>query len=219
MGRTVYDLGLATHLHSTFDDSMKPGEWIMKKVLKSVLSTGFLALAALTGTGKAYAALPPHNDPDLEISRIRCQIDIDIDPATGLESPKVQIQGKARSGDAMEAHAVRFMVDNISVPISIIAPTIDTVLELGSATADWDTFPDDASSAPVIDGDFAVDGDSISVTAQVLESSQTVSEIAECATKISAQFTQDTKGVCKLKDFNRGKCKSGDILPDGTIMP
>jgi hypothetical protein len=191
----------------------------MTKATKLAVSAGFLALATLTGTGKAYAVLPPHNDPDLEISRIRCQIDIDIDPVTGLESPKVQIQGKARSGDAMEAHAVRFKVENISVPISIIAPTIDTVFDLGSATADWDSFPDLGSSATVIDGDFAVDGDSIQVTAQVLESSQTVSEIAQCATKISAQFTQDTKGVCKLKDFNRGKCKSGDILPDGTIMP
>ena len=191
----------------------------MKKATSSVVGIGFLALATLTGTGKAYAVLPPHNDPDLEISRIRCQIDIDIDPATGLESSKVQIQGKARSGDAMEAHAVRFMVENISVPISIIAPTFDTVLEFGSATADWDSFPDVTSSAVVIDGDFAVDGESIRITAQVLESSQTVSEIAGCATKISAQFTQDTKGVCKLKDFNRGKCKSGDILPDGTVMP
>lgn len=173
----------------------------------------------LISTGLAVAALPPHNDPDLEISRVRCQIDIDIDPVTLLEAPKVQIQGKARSGDTMEAHAVRFMVENVSVPISLIAPTIDTVLELGSATADWDTFPDAVSTATVIDGYFAVDGESIRVTAQVLESGQTVSEIAVCATKISAQFTQDTKGVCKLKDFNRGKCKSGDILPDGTIMP
>ena len=173
----------------------------------------------LISTGLAVAALPPHNDPDLEISRVRCQIDIDIDPVTLLEAPKVQIQGKARSGDTMEAHVVRFMVENVSVPISLIAPTIDTVLELGSATADWDTFPDAVSTATVIDGYFAVDGESIRVTAQVLESGQTVSEIAVCATKISAQFTQDTKGVCKLKDFNRGKCKSGDILPDGTIMP
>jgi len=173
----------------------------------------------LVSTSLAVAALPPHNDPDLEISRVRCQIDIDIDPATGLESSKVQIQGKARSGDAMEAHAIRFMVENISVPISLIAPTVDSVIDLGSATADWDTFPDATSSATVIDGDFVVDGDSIRVTAQVLESGQTVSDIAACATKISAQFTQDTKGVCKLKDFNRGKCKSGDILPDGTVMP
>ena len=119
----------------------------------------------------------------------------------------------------MEQHAVRFMVENISVPTSLIAPTIDTVFDLGSATADWDSFPDAVSTASVIDGDFVVDGDSIRVTGQILESGQTVSEIATCATKISAQFTQDTKGVCKLKDFNRGKCKSGDILPDGTVMP
>ena len=81
------------------------------------------------------------------------------------------------------------------------------------------SFPDTVSTATVIDGDFVVDGDSIRVTGQILESGQTVSDIATCATKISAQFTQDTKGVCKLKDFNRGKCKSGDILPDGTVMP
>lgn len=186
---------------------------------KGLIAQIIAGTGLLLATGLALAALPPHNDPDLEISRVRCQIDIDIDPATGLEVPKVQIQGKARSGATMEQHAIRFMVENISVPVSLIAPTIDTVLELGSATADWDTFPDAVSTASVIDGDFVVDGDSIRMTGQILESGQTVSEIATCATKISAQFTQDTKGVCKLKDFNRGKCKSGDILPDGTIMP
>ena len=76
-----------------------------------IAGTSLLVLAGL-----AEAALPPHNDPDLEISRVRCQIDIDIDPVTLLEATKVQIQGKARSGDAMEGHAVRFMVENVSVP-------------------------------------------------------------------------------------------------------
>lgn len=193
---------------------MKAQAGFTSKITGFIVGTGLLLSA-----GIAAAALPAHNDPDLEISRIRCQIDIDIDPATGLETPKVQIQGKARSGASLEQHAVRFMVENISVPVSLIAPTIDTVFELGSATADWDTFPDGVATVTVIAGDFAVDGDSIRVSAQVLESGQTVSEIASCATKISAQFTQDTKGVCKLRDFNRGKCKSGDILPDGTIMP
>ena len=186
---------------------------------KGFITQMIAGTSLLVATGLAVAALPAHNDPDLEISRVRCQIDIDIDPVTLLEAPKVQIQGKARSGATMEGHAIRFMVENISVPVSLIAPTIDTVLELGSATADWDTFPDAVSTASAIDGDFVVDGDSIRVTGQILESGQTVSEIATCATKISAQFTQDTKGVCKLKDFNRGKCKSGDILPDGSVMP
>jgi hypothetical protein len=50
-------------------------------------------------------------------------------------------------------------------------------------------------------------------------SGQQVTDVAKCASKISSQFTQQTQNVCKLKDFLRDKCKSGDTLPDGTIMP
>ena len=59
----------------------------------------------------------------------------------------------------------------------------------------------------------------IEAFAQVVATGQTVSDVGECADKTSAQFTQQTKNVCKLRDYNRGKCKSGDLLPDGTIMP
>ena len=69
----------------------------MMKATKLTTGAGTLALTMLICAGNANAVLPPHNDPDLEISRVRCQIDIDIDPVTGVESPKVQIQGKARS--------------------------------------------------------------------------------------------------------------------------
>ena len=183
------------------------------------LTQMIVGTSLLVSAGLAEAALPPHNDPDLEISRVRCQIDIDIDPATGVESPKVQIQGKARAGAAMEAHEIIFRVENRSVGISPVAPTIQTRIELGSATADWDTFPDDASVTATIAGDFAVDGDTIRITAEILESGQLVLDEGQCATKTASQFRQDTKGVCTLRDFNRGKCKSGDILPDGSIMP
>jgi hypothetical protein len=155
---------------------------IQIRTIKSLISTA-LSLAALIvmtlGSSSAFAQLA--NDPALELFRIRCQIDIDVDPATGVESPKVQIQAKARA-DILDGQSVDFWIENVS---TAAAPpsTVNTTFVEGSASADWDTFPDAADH------------------------------------KTSAQFTQQTKGVCKLKDFNRGKCKSGDILPDGTIMP
>jgi hypothetical protein len=166
---------------------------IQIRTIKSLISTA-LSLAALIvmtlGSSSAFAQLA--NDPALELFRIRCQIDIDVDPATGVESPKVQIQAKARA-DILDGQSVDFWIENVS---TAAAPpsTVNTTFVEGSASADWDTFPDAADPTPVsiVAGDFD---------------------------KTSAQFTQQTKGVCKLKDFNRGKCKSGDILPDGTIMP
>ena len=190
---------------------------ITSKLTKWPAQLASTALLTLTA-GAVMADLPPHNDPDLEMFRVRCQIDVAVDPATGLEVPKVQIQGKARAGDTLEAHAIRFMVENLSGG-TVIAPTIDTVVEQGSATADWDTFPDLIDPVPVIDGGFAAGGDIIRISGQILESGQTVSEVGTCAAKVSQQFRQDTKNVCKLKAFNRGKCKSGMILPDGSIMP
>jgi hypothetical protein len=169
------------------------------------------------GSGTAFAQLA--NDPALELFRIRCQIDIDVDPETGNESPKVQIQAKARA-DILDGQAVDFWIENVSTPMAP-PPVVHTVFELGSAAADWDTFPDTADPTPVslVAGDFVVAGESVKATAQVTATGQSVSDVAECADKTSAQYTQQTKGVCKLKDYNRGKCKSGDILPDGTIMP
>jgi len=144
-----------------------------------------------------------------------------MNPATGLIEPKVQIQAKARA-DLLDALQVGFLVENISAPIAPLPPSVVyTDFALGSATADWDTFPDPLDLNPVtfVAGDFVADGESIKVTAQVTLTGQTVTGVASCVDKTSAQFKQQTKNVCTLKKFNRGRCKSGDILPDGTVMP
>lgn len=190
------------------------------KAIRSVLGIGFLALGTLAGSSAAFAQVAVI-DPSLEVFRIRCQIDADMDPATGLIVPKVQIQAKARA-DLLDGQEVGIMVENISVTPAPLPSVVYTVFDLGSATADWDTFPDPLDPNPVVEfiaGDFVGADENIKITAQVTSTGQTVSDVAKCVDKTSAQFKQQTKGVCKLKDFNRGKCKSGDILPDGTIMP
>lgn len=111
------------------------------------------------------------------------------------------------------------MVENITATIPPLPSIISTVFEFGSATAGWDTFPDSFSLVETIPGDFVLSGESIKATAQITSTGQTVSDVAQCVDKTSSQFKQQTKGVCKLKDFLRMKFKSGDILPDGTIMP
>ena len=182
------------------------------------------------GSNSAFAQAVPI-DPSLEVFRIRCQIDADLNPANGLIEPKVQIQAKARA-DLLDGAAIGFLVENISRPIAPLPPNVvNTVIELGSASADWDTFPDPGDLTPVtvVAGDFVESnpdpvtgeliGEMIKVTAQVTVTGQTVTGTGHCADKTSAQFKQQTKNVCTLKKFNRGKCKSGDILPDGTIMP
>jgi len=190
----------------------------LMKTTRSVAGIGFLALATLAGSSSAFAQVAP-NDPALEVFRIRCQIDADINPATGLVEPKVQIQAKARA-DILDGYEIGFLVENISVT-TLPPNVVKTVFDLGSATADWDTFPDPLDPNPVtaVDGGFVLPDEFVRVTALVTSSGQAVDDIAQCADKTSAQFTQQTKGVCKLKDFNRGKCKPGDLLPDGTIMP
>jgi hypothetical protein len=186
------------------------------KLLNGLAALGLLTVLLL-GSNAALAQVA--NDPALELFRIRCQVDIDVNPDTGLSEPKVQIQAKARA-DILDGQAVVFWVENRS---SVQAPpaSISTTFELGSAAADWDTFPDPLDPNPVttVSGDFVAAGEMVEAFAQVVATGQTVSDVGECADKTSAQFTQQTKGVCKLKDYNRGKCKSGDILPDGTIMP
>ena len=159
-------------------------------------------------------------DPSLEVFRVRCQIDVDIDPVTGLQAQKVQIQGKARA-ELLDGEVVGIMVENITVPIPPLPSVVNTTFELGSASVDWDTFPDAGSLNPatIIPGDFVAADETIRITAQVASTGQTVSDTGRCADKTSAQFKQDTKGVCKLKDYLRDKCKPGDILPDGTILP
>ena len=192
----------------------------MMKSIRCVVGTGFLALATLGASGNAFAQTV---DETFEVFRIRCQIDIDVDPATGLEEPKVQIQVKARAEllDTVDIWVERYPGTGVPEDFSSV---VSTFFDAGSATADWDTFPDPFNPNPVstIPGDFVVDGDQIQAHARdtsVFGAGQQVTDVAECASKISAQFTQDTKNVCKLKDFLRDKCKSGDILPDGTIMP
>jgi hypothetical protein len=153
----------------------------LMKATRSVASMGLLALVTLAGSGTASAQLV---DTSFEVFRIRCQIDIDIDPVTGLEVPKVQIQAKAR------------------------ADLLDT---------DWDTFPDALDPNPVatIPGDFVVDGEQIQVHARdtsVFGSGQQVTDVAECASKVSAQFRQQTKPpkICDMPGdedkLAEGKC-------------
>ena len=186
------------------------------KLITNITALGVLAALTLGGSSALAQAV---NDPALELFRIRCQIDIDVNPTTGLSEPKVQIQAKSRA-DILDGQEVKFWVENRS-SVQAPPPVVTTNFELGSAAADWDTFPDPADPSPVsvVSGDFAAAGELIEAFAQVVATGQTVSDVGECADKTSAQFTQQTKGVCKLKDYNRGKCKSGDILPDGTIMP
>jgi hypothetical protein len=185
----------------------------------ATVTTIALLVLATVGSNPAFAQAAL-NDPSLEVFRIRCQIDADINPATGLPEPKVQIQAKARA-DLLDGLNVGIMVENISSAVPPLPSTVNTVFEFGSATADWDTFPDpgDLSPVTVIPGDFVLADESIKVTAQVTLTGQTVTDIGQCADKTSAQFTQQTKNVCTLKKFNRGRCKSGDTLPDGTVMP
>ena len=198
----------------------------------AVANVTTLALLVLltVGSSSAFAQVVPL-DASLEVFRIRCQIDADVDPLTGLLEPKVQIQAKARA-DLLDGAAIGFLVENISRPIAPLPPNVvNTVIELGSASADWDTFPDPGDLTPVtvVAGDFVESnpdpvtgeliGEMIKVTAQVTVTGQTVTGTGHCADKTSAQFKQQTKNVCTLTKFIRGKCKSGDILPDGTIMP
>ena len=113
------------------------------------------------------------------------------------------------------------MVENVTATNPPLPSVVNTSFELGSASVDWDTFPDPGSLNPatIITGDFVAADETIKITAQVISTGQTVSDTGRCADKTSAQFKQDTKGICKLRDFLRDKCKSGDILPDGTTLP
>ena len=193
----------------------------MTTMTLSFLKAGItaLALTAFFGTNAAFAqeAVLDHS---FEVFRIRCQIDSDIDPVTGLLEPKVQIQVKARA-DLLDGLEVGIMVENTSSSVPPLPSIVYTVFDFGSATADWDTFPDPANLDPVtvIAGDFVLAEEWIKATAEVTITGQRVSDGVQCEDKRSAQFKQQTKGVCKLKDFLRDKCKPGDILPDGTIQP
>ena len=60
--------------------------------IANVKTLTFLVLMTV-GSSAALAQL----DPSMEMFRIRCQIDEDIDPVTNELLPKVQIQGKARA--------------------------------------------------------------------------------------------------------------------------
>jgi len=200
----------------------------MTDIAMANLTTLAILVLMIVGSSSANAQVV---DPSLEVFRIRCQIDSDVNPATGVVEPKVQIQAKARA-DLLDSLEIGFLVENVSRPVSPLPPAVVyTVSEFGSASADWDTFPDPLDPAPVtwVAGDFVEAnpdpdtgesiGETIRVTAQVTATGQTVTGTAQCADKTGAQFRQDTKGVCTLKKFLRNKCKPGDILPDGTIQP
>ncbi|HIG39544.1 MAG: hypothetical protein ABGY96_27040 [bacterium] len=178
------------------------------------------ALVVLIVASSSVFAAPAPIDPAMEVFRIRCQIDADIDPATGLSAPKVQIQAKARA-ELLDGFAVGIMVENISAAVPPLPAIVNTTFELGSATADWDTFPDPGDPTPVafIPGDFVLADGLIKITTQVTSTSQTVTGTASCVDKTGGQFKQDTKGVCTMKKFRRGKCKPGDILPGGGTQP
>ena len=195
----------------------------MTSIAISQITILSLLVVMTVGSSLALAQLAPPTaplDPSLEVFRIRCQIDLDVNPVTGLTEPKVQIQGKARA-ELLDGWQVGIMVENISSTFPPLPGVVNTVFELGSASADWDTFPDPGDLTPVatIPGDFVAGGETIKVTAQITSTGQTVSDVAECVDKEGGQFKQDTKGVCTMTKFLRGKCKSGDILPDGTVQP
>lgn len=198
---------------------MKPK--YIKSSRVAVTNLMLLSLLLLT-TGvnnQSYAQAAPI-DLTLEVFRIRCQIDEDIDPDTGLMVPKVQIQAKARA-EILDGYAVGIMVENQSRVVPPLPSVVNTVFELGTATADWDTFPDPDSLATVspISGDFVTADELIKITAQVASTGQTVTGTGQCADKTSSQFRQDTKNQCTMKKYLLDKCKSGDVLPDGTIVP
>ncbi len=178
----------------------------------------FFALFMLVVVCSNYAQAV-EKDPSLEVYRVRCQIDQDVDPATGLIESKVQIQGKVRA-ETLDGLDVEIWVENADR--NLPPPNkVTATFELGSAAADWDTFPDpdDPNFVEFVSGTFVADGENIIINAHVPATAQTVMDTGKCADKTSAQFKQDTKGVCKLKDFLRDKCKPGDILPDGSIQP
>jgi hypothetical protein len=186
------------------------------KATRSPVGIGFLALATLVGGGKANAQLVV--DDAFEVFRIRCQIDIDVNPNTGLEEPKVQIQVKARADllDRVDIWVTRYPGTGDPRDSSSV---VSTFFDLGSATADWDTFPDPVDPNVVtILGDFVVDGDQIQAHARdtsSFESGQQVTDVAECATKVSSQFRQQTKPpkICDMPGdedkLAEGKC----VLP------
>ena len=98
----------------------------MRNLVPSLAKTAITALA-LTAFGGTDAAFAQTLDPSLEVFRIRCQIDLDIDPVTGLEVPKVQIQIKARA-DLLDGLQVGIMVENITAVIPPLPSVVDTVL-------------------------------------------------------------------------------------------
>lgn len=203
-----------------------------QKYIKSsrVAVTNLMLLSLLllmTGVNNQSFAQAAPFDLTFEVFRIRCQIDEDINPDTGLMVPKVQIQAKARA-EFLDGYAVGIMVENQSRVVPPLPSVVNTVFELGTATADWDTFPDLDSLTPnsdsltpvsTISGDFVTADELIKITAQVVSTGQTVTGSGQCADKTSSQFRQDTKNQCTMKKYLLDKCKSGDVLPDGTIVP
>lgn len=176
----------------------------------AITNITILLLLVVMPFGSSLAFAQVAIDPSLELFRLRCQIDIDIDPVTGLSGPKVQIQGKARA-DALDGQAVSITVENITLGSTSAPSTVFTTFALGSATADWDTFPDLATPEIMfIPGNFAFADDSIQITAIVTATGQSATLTGTCADKTGAQFKQDTKGQCTLTKVLKGACKEGD---------
>ena len=115
---------------------------LFKKTGVAITNTMLLSLLVVmtAGSNPAYAQAVPVIDPSLEVFRIRCQIDADFNPATGLTEPKVQIQAKARA-ELLDGLQIGIMVENISSTFPPLPSVVNTVFDQGSAAADWDTFP------------------------------------------------------------------------------
>jgi len=177
-----------------------------------------LALLVVVTAGASTALadhLPP--DPNLEMFRVRCQIDTDIDPTTGARVSKVQIQGKARAEFLDGLEGVFTVTNGLNESLKVGSDFVG-----GSASADWDTFPDlgdPEGIATSIPGNFAADCETISVTVEGAATHQSVWGESECSEKVSSQFRQDTKNVCTVKKFLRDKCKPGDTLPGPPVGP
>jgi hypothetical protein len=184
--------------------------------MKLVVSSRLFAFATLAVSGNANAQFV---DPSFEVFRIRCQIDVDIDPVAGLETPKVQIQVKARADllDTVDIWVEKYSGTGMPTDLSSV---VSTFFDPGSATADWDTFPDPFDLNPVstIPGDFVADGDQIQAHARdtsLFGSGQQVTDVAKCATKVSSQFRQQTERpkICDIPGDEDKLAEAKCVLP------
>lgn len=87
----------------------KPQE-SLGRLLNNLTALGLLT-GLMLGSNAALAQTQVANDPSLELFRIRCQIDQDVNPETGALEPKVQIQAKSRAS-LLDGQDVKFWLEN-----------------------------------------------------------------------------------------------------------